>query len=73
MKLDSAHRLPVLDLLNGVQEGRLRRERINVESMSRPGQAWAWVLDETTAKRRGYVALTTVDWSLVAPRRLKTY
>ena len=73
VKLDSEHRLPVLDLFHGVQHGRLRRERIDVESMSRPGKAWAWVLDETTAKRRGYAALTTTDWSLVAPRMLKTY
>lgn len=68
IRLDGPHRLPVLDLYEGVPEGLYRRARIDVRSMDRPGQAWAWVVDAATARRRRYVALKTGDWRHVAPR-----
>lgn len=68
VRLDGPARLPVLDLYEGVPEGLYVRRRIPVESMGRPGEAWAWIVDADTARRRGYVALRTGDWRTVAPR-----
>ena len=68
IRLDSAGRLAVLDLYEGVPEGLYVRRRIPVQSMDRPGEAWAWVIDAATARVRRYVPLRTGDWRTVAPR-----
>lgn len=68
VRLDGPHRLPVLDLYEGVPEGLYERTRITVESMGRPGQAWAWTVSARTARARRYTPLKTGDWRTVAPR-----
>jgi gamma-glutamylcyclotransferase (GGCT)/AIG2-like uncharacterized protein YtfP len=62
VRLDSAARLGVLDLFEGVPQGLYVRRQIDVLSMDRPGRAWAWVVDERTARLRRYRPLDADDW-----------
>lgn len=68
VRLDGPSRLPVLDLFEGVPDGLYVRRRVPVQSMGRPGEAWAWVIDAQTARRRRYAPLKTGSWRDVASR-----
>jgi gamma-glutamylcyclotransferase (GGCT)/AIG2-like uncharacterized protein YtfP len=68
VRLDGPARLPVLDLFERVADGLYQRRRIAVQSMGRPGEAWAWVIDARTARLRRYTAMRTGDWRDVASR-----
>lgn len=68
VRLEGPARLTVLDLYEGVPEGLYVRRRIPVESMGRPGEAWAWLIDAEVAHRRRYLPLRTGDWRTVTPQ-----
>lgn len=68
VRLEGPSRLPVLDLFERVADGLYKRRRIPVLSMGRPGEAWAWVVDADTARRRRYAPMRTGDWRTVASR-----